>query len=116
MTTIAISPTDSTAGYQLNSSGAEQELNQGVASTFNTWVLTGTAANYDVFATLNSGTLFSGTTGTWLNLATTRSWQVQRTNNAAGTNSASLTIQIRPAGGGATLDTANVTLNATVDI
>lgn len=113
---ITISPTDSTSGYQLNSSGAEQEITTFGTSTFNTWLLSGAASSYEVFATLNSGTLTSGTTGAWLNLGSTRSWTVTRTNNAAGTNSASLTIQIRPAGGGAVLDSAGVNLNATVDV
>lgn len=116
MNSVAISPTDATSGYQLNSSGAEQEITTFGTSTFNTWLLSGSAANYDVFATLNSGTLTSGTTGTWLNLGTSRSWLVTRTSNTAGSANVSLTIQIRPAGGGAVLDTANVTLTATVDV
>lgn len=116
MNGFAISPTDATAGYQLNSSGAEQEINNSGTSTFNTWLLSGAASSYEVMATLNSGTLTAGTTGTWLNLGSTRAWTVVRTSNTAGSNSANLTIQIRPAGGGAVLDTAGVTLTATVDV
>lgn len=116
MNALTISPADATSGYQLTSAGAEQEIVNGPATTFNTWLLSGAASDYEVMATLNSGTLASGTTGSWLSLGSTRAWTVQRTSNTAGTNSASLTIQIRTAVGGTLLDTAAVTLNATVDV
>lgn len=116
VTAIAISPNDATAGYQLTSGGAAQQLVNGVASTLYNWLLSGSASDFDVFATLNSGTLTSGTTGSWLNMGTTRSWTVQRTVNAAGVNSANITLQLRPAGGGATLATAVIQLNAEVDV
>lgn len=113
---FAISPNDATAGYQITSGGLEQQFNPST-STLNTWLSSGSAASYDVMATLNSGALTSGSgTGVWLNLGTTRNWSVQRTSNIAGTNSANLTISIRPAGGGATIDSATVQLTATVDI
>lgn len=113
---FTISPADATAGYQLNSSGAEQQFTQSGTTTINTWLSSGSAASYDVMATLNSGALTGGSaTGVWLNLASTRNWSVQRTSNTPGSNSANLTIQIRPAGGGATIDSAVVDLTATVD-
>lgn len=114
---FTISPADATAGYQLNSSGAEQEITQSGTTTFNTWLLSGVAGNYEAMATVNSGALTGGSgAGVWLNLGTTRNWLVTRTANTAGSLSANLTIQIRPAGGGAVLDTAVVVLTATVDI
>jgi hypothetical protein len=65
-------------------------------------------ANYEVRATLNSGSLFAGTTGSWLGLGTTRTWTVQRTT--PGTQDANLTIEIRPVSG-SVLDSALVTLS-----
>lgn len=38
-----------------------------------TWLLSGSASNYEVRLTLTSGTI-SGTTGTWLSLGTSRTW------------------------------------------
>lgn len=46
---------------------------------------------YECRATLNSGTLSSGTTGSWLALTSTRTW------TCANTASANLTIEIRDA-------------------
>lgn len=48
---------------------------------------------YEARATLNSGTLNGGTTGSWLALTSTRSW------TCANTASANLTIEIRDGGG-----------------
>ena len=46
---------------------------------------------YECRATLNSGTLLTGTTGSWLALTSTRTW------TCANTASANLTIEIRDA-------------------
>ena len=45
----------------------------GASSNFN-WRLTGASADYDIMATLSSGDTPSGTLGSWLNLASTRTW------------------------------------------
>ena len=67
-------------------------------------------SDYEVQATLNSGTLTSGTTGSWLALTSNRSWTLtQATVGAADT--VDLTIEIRK-GSGATLASATVTLDA----
>lgn len=116
ITGLTISPADATAGVNLTSSGNQQDNINGSTTTTNSWVSGDSPANYDVFATLNSGALTSGTTGAWLNLGTTRAWAVQRTSNVGGTNSANITLQLRPAGGGATITSAIFQLNATVDV
>jgi hypothetical protein len=71
-------------------------------------------ASYDVQATqtasAGTGTL-TGATGAWLNLATTRTWTLAQTASS-GNASRTLQIDIRPAGGGATLATANINLTA----
>ena len=114
---VASAPDAAEAGYQLTSGGKEREGagNPILYADINDWVVpNGSAANYEVRATLNSGTLRVGSsaTGSWLALSSTRTWSVRRL--AAGITNADLTIEIRPAGGGATLATANVTLEAEI--
>jgi hypothetical protein len=54
------------------------------------------AADYDVRFTLNSGTLNSGTTGTWMQLSTTRVITGVRTpGQGAGTSAQNVTVEIR---------------------
>jgi hypothetical protein len=73
------------------------------------------AADYDVRFTVNSGSLSGGTGGAWLNLADTRSITVsQYPPGTPGTVSANVTVEVRPAGGGATIDSATIVLNATL--
>lgn len=103
-------PTDASATYTLTNAGLEQAT--GLAN--NTWLSAGAASSYDVRATLSSGALTSGTTGSWLNLGTTRSWNVTRTNNAPGTDTATLTIEIRDATSLIVLATVTVVITATV--
>jgi hypothetical protein len=75
----------------------------------------GDPADYEIRFTLNSGTLTSGTTGVYTNLATTQQLRVERYPSAGvGTTSANVTAEIRPAGGGAVVTTATVVLNATI--
>ena len=69
-------------------------------------------SDYEVKATLNSGTLNGGSsaTGSWLALTSNRSWGVTQTVIGVATQ-VDLTIEIRK-GSGATLASANVTLDA----
>ncbi len=70
------------------------------------WLGGGSASDYECRWTTLTGTLITGSaTGVWLNCGTTRSW----TNSQSG--SASGTLAFRPAGGGAVLDSATITLN-----
>jgi hypothetical protein len=106
------SPNPAFAGYRLTSSGeAQTDTNDTPSWTrVEDWIRPTSAApgSYEVRATLNSGTLTSGTTGSWLALSTTREWTVERTLN--GISSANLTIEIRR--GTTVLDSATVTLTA----
>jgi hypothetical protein len=67
-------------------------------------------SDYEVQATLNAGTLTSGTTGSWLALSSNRSWTLGRVTVGVA-DQVDLTIEIRK-GSGATLATATVTLDA----
>lgn len=106
------------ATYQLKNDGTAHAIatdGTGVAATTDTpiageWAPGATGANYDVRVTLISGTLDGGgsATGVWLNLGTTRAWS--HSHSSAGSSSGVIQVEIRPAGGGATLDTATITL------
>lgn len=67
--------------------------------------------SFSVYATVVSGAVSSGTTGAWLNLATTRTWTVSRTA-AGGTTTTVLDISIRSDSDGVTRATARITLSA----
>ena len=104
-------------GYQLTSGGKEQEgLGSATSISYSDigdWVIpNGNASLYEVLATVNSGAVSSGTTGTWLSLGTTRTWTVTRTT--AGTSFVNMTIDIRLIGGTTILATAPV--NMTVEL
>lgn len=67
-------------------------------------------ADYQARVTVTSGALTSGTTGSWLNLGTTRTWNLQA---AAGNyDQCVFTVEIMAAGGGSVLDSATITLTA----
>ena len=74
------------AGFRLNTSGIAEKLVRITYTTLETWLAFGTAGNYECRATLDSGTLTSGTTGSWLALSSSREWKVER--GSPGTASA----------------------------
>lgn len=81
------------------------------------WELSGRdGSEYDVKATLNSGTPdgSSDSTGVWLSLDTTRTWEITRTN--VGANNINLTVEIRDAATLAVLDSGTIDITATVSI
>lgn len=96
------------AGYDLLSTGIAQRSTSlaGTSSISGEWLVSGSASSYEVRATLNSGSLTSGTTGTWLNLGTSRGWAIAGTDGDA-----SLTIEIRDASTLTVLDSANINLS-----
>lgn len=96
------------ARYQLNLNGAAYRTNisGSLVSINGEWLTSGSASLFDVYATWSgSGGTVTGTTGSWLNLATTREWTLSATNNYQTRN---LAIEIRLASSGAVLDTATI--------
>jgi hypothetical protein len=113
-----IDPTDAQAGYQLSSAGDVEELT-GLGPTVTDvgdWISPKLGmGNYEVRATLNSGTSPTGSAlNTWLVLSTSRFWQIQRTT--IGTNLSQLLIEIRLASSGVVMDSATIDLEATVEV
>jgi hypothetical protein len=102
-----------TATYTLESDGDVMSATTGGGSVDQgDWIdpKANAPSDYEVQATLVSGTLSTGTTGSWLALSSNRSWTLQRVTVGAATQ-VTLTIEIRK-GSGAVLASATVTLDA----
>lgn len=112
-----IDPTDATAQYELTNGGdIRLTVSNNTVSDTGDWMspkVAALATNYEVFATLNSGTLTAGTTGSWLGLETTRTWTRNRTS--VGSNTAELALEIRRKGTTTVLASCTVTLTAEVN-
>ena len=110
-----LSPNDATCWYRINSNGNVYGTNGGVPfDLLEQWVTpTSFASDYEVYATLVSGSLTGGTTGAWLSLGTTREWYVEETGS--GTSLATLSFDVRKIGTTTVLDTWTINLEATVD-
>jgi hypothetical protein len=111
---IVAAPATATAGYQLESDGDIGQRDQssgGLYTDVGDWIAPkGMAgAAYECQATLVSGTLSSGTTGSWLALNVTRTWTVSATSTL---KSCTFTLEIRLAATGTVLATMTVTLTA----
>jgi hypothetical protein len=100
------------AQYQLNSSGsAFESVNGGASTLLYAWCVPASqAANYEVYASLVSGSLSGGSsaTDTWLALSTTRAWLVSTTSLLYAT----LNVGIRRVGTATILASADIELAA----
>ena len=100
-----------TATYQVANTGLIKDQD---AATLETWLLVGTAAEFDVRATLASGTSPSGSAlATWLNCATDRTWSQFNGAVDGSTVSGVILVEIRDASSLTVLDNATVTISAT---
>jgi hypothetical protein len=104
-----------TSFYQLSSDGSRSSLDSEGAGL--KWLDYGTTASlHEVFATQNSqsgagGSVFTGVTGVWLNLGSSRFWSADRASAAGpGSDIWNLTLTVRR-----TTDLATV-LTATINI
>lgn len=77
--------------YSLTNAGGE--IATGHVSS--TWLMAGAASDYEVRATLTSGSI-TGTFGSWLGLGTTRTW-----SKSGAASTASMDVEIRLAASGA---------------
>lgn len=102
-------PSDASCTFTLDNLGVAS--GPGVAN-YN-WLSSGSASSYEVQATINSGTLTSGTTGSWLSLSSSRTWNVQR--SVVGSKSCSMTVQIRETANPSNTVSASITITATVE-
>jgi hypothetical protein len=113
---VVTGPTDASATYEVNSDGniyhTTTEGGRTLAEDWRDWD-TGT---YEVRATVTSGTLTSGTTGTWIAVTTNPTWNL--TNTGIGVSTAQFTLEFRALHMGVSMgvvDTATITLQAVVE-
>ena len=103
----------SVAGYRLNSTGIAQST---VAGSYQTiageWLTSGAAASYEARGTFTPAFGTGGTTTgptSYTALSATQTWTLSNTDNDSSWN---LFVEIRPAGGGAVITSANIVLQA----
>jgi len=122
----SIDPQDAIAGFQLDTDGTIDSKSGDIAAgpAYTTivgveWLSSnGTneanveADRYECFATITSGTLTTGTTGSWLALSSARSWEKEQT--VIGSSTVVFTLDIRLIGTTTVLATASITLTAEV--
>jgi hypothetical protein len=103
-------PSGATAALALESDG---DFNASDAA-LTQWLLGSTNGSaYECRATLTSGSLSSGTTGSWLALSSTRTWSVTRVS--LGSKSCVFLLEIGLLGTNTALASATISLDATVD-
>lgn len=113
LSNVTFSPTNSTNGYRLDSNGKVYENDNASFGFLEDWVTpNGAASNYECYVTVTSGTLSSGTSGSWLSLGTTRDWTVLQTS--VGVKTCTFTVDIRKIGTTTVLDSATITIEAEV--
>ena len=111
--------TDTTAGVYLKSDGVEYAYAaNGTAegTSLGSYVSGLSTSALWARATVISGTLTSGTTGSWLGLGTSRGWYVTREGTNYGESIVVLNIEVATDSGGSNvIDTAQYTLTASVE-
>lgn len=112
----ALDPSTAVASYRVNTSGIVERGRNGSYNTLEIWLLSGSAADYEIRVTETGGVGITGgsSIGSWLGLGATREWEL--TEGVLGSGSQTFfTAEIRLAAPPNTvLATANITLNALV--
>lgn len=105
-----LAPSTATATYSLLASGDLTAF--GTPDTV--WITPRSGmSGYEARASVTFGTIGSGATGSWLSLASSRTWSNSR--SSVGTTFGQMTVEIRRSGGdGTILASATVSLTATV--
>lgn len=109
-------PANANAGYRLESDGDIGHGQGGVFGDAGDWIIPKAAAGgqWECRATVTSGTLTSGTTGTWEALSSTRTWTRERTSDVVGTDEVIFTLEIRHAVSLVVHPSKTITLRAVV--
>lgn len=117
-TITGIGATPSTATYTLESDGDIVKDEHGVSADLGDWIVprANAGGDWEVMCTAvpdSNITVGSSARGSWLALSSNRAWICQRLT-VPGTNTETLTIQIRRAATGVVKATCTITLNATI--
>jgi hypothetical protein len=112
---IQVSPTDPDARWTVRLTGKIEEYDFDFGAVeIGTWLLSGVNSDYEIRATevSQSGSATrTGTLNTWMAMSSDRTWRITKTSGTGVTDWV-LDMEIRPAGGGANLDTCRITLTA----
>jgi hypothetical protein len=101
------------AGVSFSNAGRYYKYITGAPVDTSAWVDPVTdLSEYEIYATLDSGTTPTGTLTTWLPLDTSREWTLS-TATVGGSVTCQLTMQIRWTGNNVVQDSATYTLSAT---
>jgi len=111
---LAVGPIDAGASFSATATLVIYRGGQANSTTWTTPTEATIGDGYEVRVTHNSGTApTSGTLGSWLALTSNRTWEL--TNSVAGTTlSSNITVEIRVAGGGATVCSETIDMSAEV--
>ena len=106
-----------TAGVRLLSTGAQQRRVNATYTTETTWLTSGANTDFEVWCTVNSGTLTTGTaTGEWLALSSSREWNIA-VPSGFNFKEANITLQIRLSASPFTvLDSSTHNLDVTTEL
>lgn len=110
-------PTDASVAIRFNTNGNIETYTTiaAVYATIGTWrSANDLTANYEILATLNSGSVTSGTTGSRVALTTSPAWVRTRTNNVAGSDTANITFAIYPIGALSPADSKTIDMESEV--
>lgn len=114
-TSYELTPSTASASFLLNSDGRAQKQESGVTTDVSgEWLVSGAASSFEARATVTSGSLTSGTTGSWLALSSSRSWILER--GSVGLSTCQFTLEIRRTTDSVVVATATITLSAEVDL
>lgn len=108
---VGVTGSSTTGRYRLNANGLAEQAQNTTYTTLETWLLAGANSDFEVRATVTSGSLSSGSTGVWEPLSTSREW-----TRSAGANvsvTVVFTVEIRRASDQVIVDSASISL--TVD-
>lgn len=106
----SVNPGSATATFRLYNDGRQSKATTGGESFFQDWLTPGTnAALYEVKATEISGTVSTGTVGSYIDLGTTRSW-----SRSAGSTDQIVTLKfdLRRVGSSVILITSTFSIEA----
>lgn len=111
----AASPANATSGVKVDSDGYIYRLNGATYVQQTQWLLGGTAAEFECRWTNTSGSLSSGSAGTWQTCGSDQGFNITYTSDSPGNNSCTGTLEIRMAASPNTvLASASYTINAIV--
>jgi hypothetical protein len=103
---------NASAAYRISSTGSIDSVRSPEGTTsLGSWVVpTTSASKYEAMATVTSGSLSLGTTGSFINCSASPMWT--RNATVVGTFTAVITVDIRLIGTTTVLTTASITLTA----